>query len=114
VGAFDHLAGDNLLIDTCTWYALSSISEDGTYNRSESYGSGSTLKCFISDPTGVWLRLFPNAKAEGSKLVWLPHDATVDIRDKITHDSLNYRVVDIRDWQGAAFIALCERIQGVD
>jgi len=110
--AFAHMMGDGLLIDTCSWAALSSIGVDSTYNKSESYATAVTLACFAASPRSMWMRLFPNAKVESSRAFFLPHDATVGIRDKITHNSIAYRVVDVQDWDGAAFIALCERTDG--
>ena len=112
MNAFAHMAGDNLLIDTCSWAVLSSINEDSKYNKSESYATAVTLNCFAASPRSQWIRLFPTAKVESSRMFFLPHDATVGIRDKITHNSIAYRVIDIQDWDGAAFLALCERTDG--
>jgi hypothetical protein len=114
MGAYDHLNGNHLLRDSCSWAAYTGISENATtLERTATYATAATLACNMAQPGREWRDRWPDADFTNAITLWLPRDSTVAPKDKITYDSAVYRVKAVQDWQGACFIALCERIEGV-
>lgn len=79
---------NGLLNQSATLYNGSSVDE---YGR-DSYAAGTTVKCRFEEVDKS--RLLPNGEIKQiDGIVFVQGDATVNIGDKITYSSVNYRVV---------------------
>jgi hypothetical protein len=113
MAAFDHLRGDHLLADTCTWEARTGETEDASYDDADAYAAPATLACLANQPSSRWYDRWPLAELTGALELVLPHDATVAPRDRVTYAGQAYRIKDVANWAGAGVVALVERVQGV-
>ena len=110
---YSHLNGDHLLTDTCSWYSYTGRSEDGTtLEKTETFAAAVSTACMITSPSRRWQATWAVAQLTNTREVWLPEATAVAPKDKITHGGVNYRVLEVNNWQGFQ-VVLIERIEGV-
>lgn len=114
-GAWDILGsyGDTLLRSRCSWEVRTGFLTDAQGNKLDTYAAAVSLACNVNAPSRRWESRWPLEEITGAKEFYFPHNATVAVRDRLTFDSLRYLVIDLNDWDGAGYIVLAQRHEGL-
>lgn len=114
MSAFAHINGDHLLIDSCSWESYTGVTENASHgDKPATYATAATLACLVDTPGYRWLMSWPSVSITRALQLWLPYASTVKPQDRVTVSGVTYRVVDVQNWRGAGFAAMCERIDGI-
>ncbi len=86
----------NKLSDSATLYNAS-ISYNSRGDETITYGSGTTIKCFVLGIPEEMRQFMEADLIRATIVMYVKADVNVNIKDKITHNSIDYNVTSIDD-----------------
>lgn len=88
-------ANEQLLPDTCTVKART-LTSDGSGGMTESWTTGTSYTCRVDFETGVIQSAGGGVQSYSKTVLWLPHDAVVNVTDRIVWSAKNYTISSIQ------------------